>query len=71
MKTIKKTNSYDGKLFSVILIIIAVIYDISPADIIPDIIPFTGFFDDIGITILIIMNLFYKWRKKNFINKTR
>ncbi len=56
-------NNWD-KLFSIILIIIAIVYDISPADVIPDIIPFAGLFDDFFVTLLIIINIFLKWRKK-------
>ena len=57
----KKTVS---KYVSVILVIFALIYNVSPIDFIPDITPLIGLADDIVIVLVTIVNLYMKWRKK-------
>ena len=64
MKIFKNFHSKWDKFFALILFIIAIVYDISPADIVPDFIPFAGWSDDIIVTIMIFINAYLKWRKK-------
>lgn len=48
---------------SVILLGLAIIYSISPIDIIPDIIPVVGFLDDIPLLLTTAANAGYSYRK--------
>lgn len=64
MKIFNNFHTKWDKFFALVLFIIAIVYDISPADIIPDLIPFLGLSDDIIVTIMIIINAYLKWRKK-------
>lgn len=52
----KKTLPY-------ILLAIAVIYDINPADFVPDAIPGAGWIDDIIVTVAAVANLIRKRKK--------
>lgn len=45
---------------SVLLFVLAILYDLSPIDIIPDI-PVIGYFDDLLITAAATLNLLQKW----------
>jgi hypothetical protein len=45
---------------SVFLFVLAILYDLSPIDIIPDI-PVIGYFDDLLITAAATLNLLQKW----------
>ena len=53
-----------SKYLSVILVIFALIYNVSPVDFIVDITPLIGLADDVVITLAAIVNLYMKWRKK-------
>ena len=64
MKFLEKFNHNLNKFFAIIFIIIALIYDINPVDFIPDIAPFIGWFDDIVITLISIINAYINLRKK-------
>ena len=57
-------NKPVGKIVSVILVIFALIYNISPVDFIVDITPLIGRADDVILTLVAIVNLYMKWRKK-------
>lgn len=50
-------------IISVILLGLAIIYSISPIDIIPDIIPVVGFLDDIPLLLTTAANAGYSYRK--------
>jgi uncharacterized membrane protein YkvA (DUF1232 family) len=72
MKEIKDQNSKDhGKserhqlLWNIIFLIAAIIYTISPMDIIPDVLGPLGFTDDLFLWIVIVgMGLYQRSRKK-------
>ena len=57
-------NKPVGKIVSVILVIFALIYNVSPVDFIVDVTPLIGFADDVILTLAAIVNLYMKWRKK-------
>ena len=48
----------------VLLFALAILYDLSPIDIIPDI-PVIGYFDDLIITTIATLNLLQKWIKNS------
>jgi len=58
-------DRYEGRslAFPVFLVILAIIYDISPIDIIPDI-PVVGYVDDFFITAAAVLNLLEKWSEE-------
>ncbi len=56
----KKKN----KILPVVFIILALIYDASPVDVIPDLTPFIGWADDIAVTLGTIIFAYIKWRSK-------
>ena len=60
---IKKPSNFKKNL-SIVLVIIAIIYNISPVDFIVDITPFIGLADDIALITAAFVNLYMKWRKK-------
>lgn len=47
-------------VFPVVLFMLAILYDISPIDLIPDI-PVVGYVDDFFITAIATLNLLEKW----------
>ena len=47
-------------VFPVVLFVLAILYDISPIDLIPDI-PVVGYVDDFFITAIATLNLLEKW----------
>ena len=53
-----------SKYLSVILVIFALIYNVSPVDFIVDVTPLIGLADDVILTLAAIVNLYMKWRKK-------
>ena len=53
-----------SKYWSIIFVIAAIIYNVSPIDFIVDITPLIGFADDIVLTLAALINLYIKWRKK-------
>ena len=64
MKNLSNFNNTRNKIFATIIILIALIYDISPVDFVPDIAPFIGWIDDIVITLISVINVYIQWRKK-------
>lgn len=64
MKILNKLTSKREKIIAVVMLIIAFIYDVSPVDVIPDIIPFTGWIDDIFVTLIIIFNTYLKFKSR-------
>ena len=57
-------NKKLSKYVSVALVIFAIIYNVSPVDFIVDITPVIGLADDIILTLVTVVNLYMKWRKK-------
>ena len=53
-----------SKYVSIILVIFALIYNVSPVDFIVDVTPLIGLADDVILTLAAIVNLYMKWRKK-------
>ena len=64
MNFLKKTDNKRNKFFAVLFVIAAIIYGISPVDLIPDIAPLIGWSDDIIINLIAIINAYIKWRKR-------
>ena len=52
--------SQRSMVFPVVLFMLAILYDISPIDLIPDI-PVVGYIDDFFITAIAMLNLLEKW----------
>ena len=65
MKLPVEFNKKQSKFIAILLIIIALIYGISPVDLIPDLAPFIGWVDDVVIILMSIINAYIKWRKGN------
>ena len=61
---IETKNKKSSKYISIVLVIFAIIYNVSPVDFIVDITPILGFADDIVLTLAAVVNLYMKWRKK-------
>ena len=57
-------NKPVGKIVSVILVIFALIYNVSPVDFIVDVTPLIGLAVDVILSLAAIVNLYMKWRKK-------
>jgi len=53
-------GSEHSLVLPVILLILAVVYDLSPVDVIPDV-PVAGYIDDFFITVTAFLNFFQKW----------
>ena len=51
-------SSLFQKTLSIVVMVLAVLYDISPIDAIPDVIPVAGWLDDFGFTAIAALNLF-------------
>ncbi|MBE7412606.1 MAG: DUF1232 domain-containing protein [Leptospiraceae bacterium] len=58
-----KKSSRWKKIVAIVILVIAILYDVSPIDFIPDIVPGFGWADDIIVTILAFTNLFRQMRK--------
>lgn len=55
------------KALSVLVFLMAVAYDLSPIDAIPDAVPLVGLLDDVGFTLMAILNLYQQFAKdQNF-----
>ena len=63
MKSIKKKHTWN-KILAVVILLLSIVYDIMPADFVPDIAPLIGWIDDIAITITAIANAYIQWRKR-------
>ena len=63
MKLPTKFNENWNKFFAIIFIIVALIYDINPADLVTDLAPIVGWIDDIVITLISIINAYIQWKK--------
>jgi hypothetical protein len=57
---IEDQETQRSMVLPVILLILAVVYDLSPVDVIPDI-PVVGYVDDFFITVIAFFNFLQKW----------
>ena len=51
------------KALSVIIAMLAVVYDLSPIDAVPDTIPLFGWLDDVGFTVMAALNAYQHFTK--------
>ena len=51
------------KALSILLAMAAIIYDLSPIDAVPDAIPFFGWLDDVGFTLMAALNAYQHFSK--------
>lgn len=63
MKFLEKIDNNWNKFFAILLIIVAVVYDINPVDFVPDVAVVVGWIDDIVITLISIINAYIQWKK--------
>ena len=47
-----------------VFVVIAIIYDVCPVDMLPDITPIIGWLDDIALTIGALLNFYMQYRKR-------
>ena len=52
-------------LLAWVFLILAIIYTMLPADLMPDVVPVAGWFDDALINLAAILNLIIRYRKRN------
>ncbi len=50
--------------WSLAFVIIAIIYDVCPLDMLPDLTPVIGILDDIALTVGALLNFYIQYRKK-------
>jgi uncharacterized membrane protein YkvA (DUF1232 family) len=67
-RTVKTENEQNGapvvwKALSVIIAMIAIVYDLSPIDAVPDTIPLFGWLDDVGFTLMAALNAYQQFSK--------
>ncbi len=51
------------KALSVVIAMAAVIYDLSPIDVVPDAVPIFGWLDDVGFTLMAALNAYQQFSK--------
>lgn len=51
------------KALSVVVAMLALAYDLSPIDAVPDTIPVLGWLDDIGVTVMAALNLYQQFAR--------
>ena len=51
------------KAISVIIAMLAIVYDLSPIDAVPDAIPVFGWLDDVGFTVMAALNAYQQFAK--------
>lgn len=64
MKQITKFHNNFNKTLAIILVVFAIIYDISPVDLIPDIAIGIGQIDDIIATIVTVYNAWIQFKNR-------
>jgi hypothetical protein len=67
-RTVKKGEEQNGapvvwKALSVIVAMLAVVYDLSPIDAVPDALPLFGWLDDVGFTLMAALNVYQQFTK--------
>ena len=67
-RSVKKGDEQNGapviwKALSVIIAMIAIVYDLSPIDAVPDTIPLFGWLDDVGFTLMAALNAYQQFSK--------
>ena len=66
MKQITKFDDGWNKILAIIIIVAAIIYDINPVDLIPDIAIGVGQIDDIAATLFAFCNAWIQFRRRIF-----
>ena len=61
---ISNFNSIWNKVFAILFVIFAIVYSISPVDLVPDTIPIIGWLDDLFLNLSTITNAYFQWRKR-------
>ncbi len=56
-------NAPIWKALSVVLAMLAVAYDVSPVDAVPDAVPVLGWLDDVGFTVMAALNVYQQFAK--------
>ncbi|MCB1143603.1 MAG: DUF1232 domain-containing protein [Leptospiraceae bacterium] len=56
---------------AIVLFILALIYGVSPIDLIPDVIPVLGWSDDVTLLLITGINLYRQWKNKSPINSNQ
>lgn len=51
------------KALSVIIAMLAIVYDLAPVDAVPDVVPLFGWLDDVGFTIMAALNAYQHFSK--------
>ena len=51
------------KALSVIIAMMAIVYDLAPVDAVPDVVPLFGWLDDVGFTIMAALNAYQHFSK--------
>lgn len=51
------------KALSIVIAMLALAYDLSPIDAVPDAIPVLGWLDDVGVTVMAAMNVYQQFAK--------
>jgi len=51
------------KALSIIIAMLAVVYDMSPVDAVPDVVPLFGWLDDVGFTLMAALNIYQQFTK--------
>ena len=51
------------KALSVIIAMMAIAYDLSPVDAMPDAVPVLGWLDDVGVTVMAALNAYHQFAK--------
>ena len=67
-RTVKPGDEQNGspvvwKALSVVIAMLAVLYDLSPVDAVPDAIPVFGWLDDVGFTLMAALNAYQHFSK--------
>ena len=51
------------KALSIVIAMLAIVYDLSPIDAVPDAIPIFGWLDDVGFTLMAALNVYQQFSK--------
>ena len=51
------------KVLSVLIAMLAIVYDLSPIDLVPDAVPLFGWLDDVGFTLMAALNAYQHFSK--------
>ena len=60
---LQKESPVIWKALSVIIAMLAIVYDLAPVDAVPDFVPLFGWLDDVGFTIMAALNAYQHFSK--------